>query len=365
MNRWLSLAAGAVLLAVPLLATTDYRMHVANMVGIYVILALGMNLAMGYCGMLNLAIGGLYGVGAYLAALATTQWHLPFPLAVPLAGAAAGALGAVIGLPSLRVRSHYLAMVTMGLGEVLHMIFLNWQKVTRGPEGFAGIPVPTLLGWEVNSEVRWWYVILAVAALMYLLAYRIVHSHVGRAMVAVRDDYIAAAAAGVNVGWYQMVSFALSGLYAGVAGALYAHLVGYISPDSFAFGQTLLVLSMTLVGGLGHLGGSLFGSIFLTVTNEWLRAFEKFQLVFYGALIVVCVVFLPGGVVSLVQRLRALHRPSRAGAPRAAAAGVVAAAGVPSAQGTPEVHGAPRAPGAAGAAGAAGAGPASKEGTVA
>lgn len=316
-RRLAAFAMPPLLLAVPWLSGTDYRLHIANMVGIYTILATGMNLAMGYCGMLNLAIGGLYGVGAYAAALATTQLKLPFLVGV-LAGAAAASLaGAAVGIPSLRVRSHYLAMVTLGLGEVLHMVFLNWVGATRGAEGLSGIPVAEVLGVALDTEARWWYLILAVATGMHLLAWRLVNSHLGRAMVAVRDDYIAAQAAGVSIARQQILAFALSGLFAGVAGALYAHLMNYISPDTFTFNQTLLVLSMTLVGGLGQLGGSVFGAAALTVANEWLRAFEEFQLVVYGALIVVIVLFAPGGMSAPLRRLvgGARARPVRADIP--------------------------------------------------
>lgn len=321
MRRLIGPGLAILLLAVPVLAGTDYRLHIANMVGIYVLLALGMNLAMGYCGMLNLAIGGLYGVGAYTAALLTMKLHLPFLAAVAAGGVLAALVGAALGLPSLRVRSHYLAMVTMGLGEVLHMLFLNWTSVTRGAEGMPGIPIPEVFGFALASEARWWYLILAVAVLFYLLARLLVNSHIGRAMVAVRDDYIAAKAVGVNIAYYQVLSFALSGLFAGVAGGLYAHLVGFVSPDTFAIQQTLFVLSMSLVGGLGHLGGSLFGAAALTVANEWLRAFEEYQLVIYGAIILLMVLFAPGGMWSLGRRFvawrgrrAAVHAERRAAA---------------------------------------------------
>lgn len=292
-----------VLTLLPLGTNSDYKMHIVNMVGIYIILALGMNLAMGYCGQFNLAIGALFGVGAYTSALLTLKFGLSVWIAMPLAGLFTGSIGAIVGLPSMKVRSHYLAIVTIGLGHVINLILINWTNVTQGAMGLSGIPSAQLFGFAFDTEQSFYYVILVVTILLYFLARAIVGSSIGRYFIAIRDDYIAARASGINTGYYQITAFALSAFYAGVAGSLYAHLVTYVSPDSFQFGQTLIVMTTILIGGLGSLGGSILGASMLTVLNEYLRAFEDFQLVIYGLIVLLLVLFLPGGLLSLRERL--------------------------------------------------------------
>ena len=300
----LTFAAVAVALALlPLVLTSNYQQHVINMVGIYAILALGMNLAMGYCGQMNLAQGALYGVGAYTSALTTLKLGIPVWAAIPLSGALAAAIGGLVGLPSMKVRSHYLAIVTIGLGEVINLILINWNSLTQGAMGLMGIPSAAFFGLALDTEESYYYLILIVAILLYLLARAIMASHIGRSFIAIRDDYVAARASGINTGYYQIMAFALSAFYAGVAGSLYAHLISYVSPDSFQFGSTLLIMTMIMIGGLGSLEGSIFGAAVLTVLNEYLRAFQKFQLVIYGAMVLSLVMFLPGGVLSLRDRL--------------------------------------------------------------
>lgn len=304
--KWiLFVAAALLLLAFPRLAQNRYQVHIINMAGIYILISLGLNLAMGYAGQFNLAMGAYWGIGAYTAALLNTRLGLPLWLTLPGAVITTGIAGALIGLPSLKVRSHYLAIVTIGLGEVINIILVNAESVTGGALGIPGIKMPTFFGIPLDSDESYYYVILAFVILGFLIGRQIVKHRLGRTFRAIRDDHVAARAMGINTGYYQILAFAISAAYAGVAGALFAHLNTYISPDIFVFSSTLFVMTMTMVGGMGNLAGSLVGGLALPVLQEYLRVIKDWQLVVYGLAIMGVVLFMPGGVIELTRRLEA------------------------------------------------------------
>jgi len=297
-------------LAFPAFAKSRYQVHIVNNIGIWLLLSLGLNIAMGYGGQFNLALGALWGVGAYTAALLQTNFGIPFWINLPL-GIIAGALvAAFVGLPSFKVRSHYLALVTIALGEAINLVLVNEDNITGGALGINRIAPPSLFGFPINTDERFYYLILIMVVLGYLIGRQIVGHRIGRAFRALRDDFQAARAMGVNTGYYQILAFAISGAYAGAAGVLFAQWNSYISPDIFEFKSALVVLTMILVGGIGDLRGSVVGTVLLLVLNEYLRVFERWQLVGYGVAIMVVVLFLPGGVVELVRRLN-IYRQRR------------------------------------------------------
>jgi branched-chain amino acid transport system permease protein len=290
------------LLAFPAFAKSRYQVHIVNNIGIWLLLALGLNIAMGYGGQFNLALGALWGVGAYTAALLQTRLGFSFWINLPL-GIIAGALvAAFVGLPSFKVRSHYLALVTIALGEAINLFLVNQDELTGGALGINRIAPPVLFGFPLDTDERIYYLILIMVVLGYLIGRQIVGHRIGRAFRAIRDDFQAARAMGVNTGYYQILAFAISGAYAGAAGVLFAHWNSYISPDIFEFKSALIVLTMILVGGIGKLPGSVVGTVLLLVLNEYLRVFERWQLVGYGVAIIVVVLFLPGGVVQLAGK---------------------------------------------------------------
>jgi branched-chain amino acid transport system permease protein len=297
----------AVAAVLPVLAANPYQVHILNLLGIYMILNFGLNIAMGYCGQMNLALAAFWGVGAYASTLLTVDLGLNFWLALPISGLVTAILGALVGLPSLKVRSHYLAIVTIGLAGIINLVLVNEREITRGAIGITNIPSPSVFGFELNDGYRYYYFVLFVVILAYLLARQIVNNRLGRNFVAIRDDHVAAQAMGIDIAYYQILAFAISGFYAGIAGSVYAHMINYVSPDIFAFQSMMFVLTMTLVGGLGSLNGSLIGSL-LAIVHEYLRQFEDFQLVIYGAIVVLCVLFFPGGVVGLAHRVRSWRR---------------------------------------------------------
>jgi branched-chain amino acid transport system permease protein len=308
--KWIFISAVVgFLLVFPAIAKSRYQVHIVNNIGIWLLLSLGLNIAMGYGGQFNLALGALWGVGAYTAALLQTRLGVPFWINLPLSIIAAAVMAALVGLPSFKVRSHYLAIVTIGLGEVINLFLVNQDELTGGALGINRIKPPSFFGFPINTDERFYYLILIMVVLGYLIGRQIVSHRIGRAFRALRDDFQAARAMGVNTGYYQILAFAISGAYAGAAGALFAHWNSYISPDIFEFKSALIVLTMILVGGIGKLPGSVVGTVLLLVLNEYLRVFEKWQLVGYGVAIIVVVLFLPGGVVQLAGKFEDLrHR---------------------------------------------------------
>ena len=312
--KWILIGAVAcLLLAFPAFAKSSYQVHIVNNIGIWILLSLGLNIAMGYGGQFNLALGALWGVGAYTAALLQTRLGVPFWINLPLGIIAGAIMSAFVGLPSFKVRSHYLAIVTIGLGEVINLFLVNQDELTGGALGINRIKPPSLFGFPIDTNERFYYLILIMVILGYLIGRQIVGHRIGRAFRALRDDFQAARAMGVNTGFYQILAFAISGAYAGAAGVLFAHWNSYISPDIFEFKSALIVLTMIMIGGMGSLPGSVVGTVLLLVLNEYLRVFEEWQLVGYGVAIIVVVLFVPGGVVELVRRFENFRQRWSAG----------------------------------------------------
>lgn len=292
-----------VLLAFPLVAPNRYQVHIVNMAGLYILMSLGLNLTMGYCGQINLALGAFMGVGAYAAALLNTQLGVPFWLNLPVGMVLGGVTGALIALPMLKVKSHYLALITIGLAETINIILVNETWLTGGPLGISGIQLPNLFGIPIDGAEGFYYIVLVCVIVGYLAARRITSHRIGRSFVAIRDSEVAARAMGVNVAKYQIMSNSMAGVYCGLAGVLYAHMNTYISPDIFEFKTALFTLTMTMIGGMGSLAGSLVGGLALPLAQEYLRAFKNWQLVGFGFAIMIVVLFMPGGVMGLTRRI--------------------------------------------------------------
>ena len=294
--------AAIFLLVFPLITNSSYQVHILNMCGIYILLSLGLNIAMGYAGQFNLAMGALWGIGGYTAGIINTRLGWPIWVNFPLAMLFAGLVGAFVGLPSLKVKAHYLSIVTIGLGEVINLILVNQEDFTGGVLGISGIKPPIFFGIPLDSDKKYYYLILVIVVLGYLLARQIVAKRVGRSFRAIRDDPLTAQAMGVNIGNYKILAFFISAIFAGAAGALYAHLNAYVSPDIFDYRSTMFIMTMTMVGGMGNLSGSIIGGVLLPILQEYLRAIQNWQLVGYGLIILLVVLFVPGGIIQLVQR---------------------------------------------------------------
>ncbi len=327
--RRLAISLGIVLLlALPLIVRSPYVLFVIELILMYVILAAGLNLPVGLTGQISLCQAAFWGLGAYFSAIVVEKLGISVWAALPLAGAFAGIFGVLIGLATRRVSGDYLALVTLGFGEVVRIVALNWMGLTRGPMGITGIPAPNaiqLFGITLRFDAYepYYYLLLASAGLVLWISYRIINSRVGLAMRSVAGNEIAAESLGVDTSYYKILAFTLSAVYAGCAGSLYVHLVRFVSPESFSFLASVTMLSMVIVGGMGSLIGVVVGSSLLTIVSELLRDLQVWRMILYGLLLTSAMVFMPRGVVGLVRQRLRKSRPPRRAASQAPAAKAV------------------------------------------
>ena len=306
----LALVAGLVLLLIGLVAfKSSYFNQIAITTMIFVILSASLNLITGSAGLLSLGHAAFFGVGAYTAALLSTRFGWPFWLTLPAAGAMAALVGAVVAVPTMRLTSIYFAVATLGIGEMIYVTMLNWVSLTRGPMGVRGIPGITLFG--VEGMVFSLVVTAAVMLAALWVVHRLVHSYYGNSLRALREDDACADAMGIDVGRLKLQSFGVACCLAGVAGALFAHTTGFISPESFRFGESILVLSMVVVGGLGSLYGSIIGAVILTVLPELLRDLGSWRMITVGGVLFFSILFLPRGLVGEVSAIDLIRRQIR------------------------------------------------------
>jgi branched-chain amino acid transport system permease protein len=294
---------GGLLLAIPFLVSSNYLLRLVNLALIFSLLAVSLNIVLGYAGQLALGHAALFGIGAYTAALLTAGGSgVLFWPAFVAAGMTTGVAGLLIGIPTLRLRGHYLALATLGFGEIMRHIFFNWREVTHGMDGIAGIPAPSLGFLQLATDRSFFYLALGVLAVVMVATIRMERSKYGRQLAAIRDAELAAGTTGVNVSGLKIIAFAISAVVAGLAGSLYAHLMTFISPDVFVFDLTAQTLSMVLVGGIGTSWGPILGGVMLTFLPEMLRVSKAYYQLIYGAGIALLVIFLPMGLFGLIRR---------------------------------------------------------------
>jgi branched-chain amino acid transport system permease protein len=306
----------AVLILLPHLMTTDYWKQLLNQALIYVVIVVGYNFVTGDVGQLSMAQQGFFAIGAYTTALLTTNAGWPWWAALIASICVTGFVGAVVGIPTLRVRGQYLIMVTMAFSEIVRLVAVNWGGLTGGASGVTKIPPPSLGGWQFNTKTSVYYLFLVMAIVMILVAWRVRRTKYGRAFLAIRDGELAADVMGLNTTYVKVVAFFLSAVFAGIGGNMFASSFGYISPDTFGLSQTVLILAMLLIGGEGSISGAVVGAIILTYLPELLRFAHSYYLLIYGVLIVLVTLFLPGGVVGYAKKLwNGRIRPKLSGTP--------------------------------------------------
>ncbi|MDA9453935.1 hypothetical protein XI00_06695 [Bradyrhizobium sp. CCBAU 21359] len=310
MRRLFVLGVLAILVALPFAVQNDYFMRLINIGMIYAVLAISLNFVLGYAGQISLGHAGFFGIGAYTAAIITHggSGALFWP-AFLASGLTAGLGGVIIGVPALRLKGHYLAFGTLGFGEIVRIVLYNWREVTRGTDGISGIPSPDLFGFELDTDQKYYFLVLFALSLAIATSYRMQRSKYGREFAAIRDAEMAAGTTGVNVTHMKILAFVISSIMAGLAGALYAHLVGFLSPDTFTFEVTAQVLSMVLIGGMGTVFGPVLGAAFITALPEMLRISKEYYQVIYGAGVALAVLFLPEGLLGLLGRHAAMSVP--------------------------------------------------------
>jgi branched-chain amino acid transport system permease protein len=282
----------------------DYLLHILVITGIYIILALSLNLVVGYTGLASLGHAAFSCVGAYVSALLALNYGVSPWLGLIIGACAAAVLGIIIGAPSLRLKGDYLALATFGLGVIVYSVAKNWVSVTRGPMGLPGIPGFSLFGYQVAAV--WAYLILVVifVILTYLVIGRIVNSPFGRILKSIREDEIAALAMGKNINKYKMIVFVVGAFFAGIAGSLYAHYITFIDPSSFTVMESITILLMVVFGGMGSLSGSFVGAAVLVILPELLRLVgmpssiaAPLRQMIYGLLLVVLMLYRPQGIL--------------------------------------------------------------------
>jgi branched-chain amino acid transport system permease protein len=301
MNKVAMACAGVVALAIPLVIHNDYVLQLLNIGILNALVVLGLNFVTGWTGQINFGQAAFYGLGAYATAIATKS-GLPWIVTPVLSVAIVLVASLVLGLPTLRLRTYYLAMTTIGFGEIVRLIIVYWEPVTGGTSGLRAIPPISLFGISPQGLIQHYYLLLAVLGLGTLVAVRIRHSALGRAMIATKDSEIAAEQSGVDTTRTKLAAFMIGAVYAGLAGCLYASSIRFVSPDSFSGVQAVLLMTMLIVGGMGSIAGAIAGALALTFLPEMLRFLGQWYLVLYGLGVIAVIVLMPGGLAAMMPR---------------------------------------------------------------
>jgi branched-chain amino acid transport system permease protein len=301
----------------PLIDKNTYHLDVMTAVGLYALLAMGLNVVVGFTGLLNLGYAAFFAIGAYAYALLNLHLGWPFWACLPLCGAVSMAFGLAVGAPSIRVRGDYLAITTLGFGEIVRIAANNLDPITGGPNGLLGIDRPEFFGWKFSVGPRpYFYLILFLVAACAFFLFRLLDSKVGRAFVAIREDELAASCMGVPVLKVKLAAFAASSFIAGIAGAFFAAKQTIITPDSFDFVLSVLLLAMVVLGGMGNVWGAALGALALGVLPELLRGFAEYRMLIFGLVMILMMIFRPQGLLGspLARRELKSERAPDAGA---------------------------------------------------
>lgn len=302
-------AAIALLVAAPF-GLKPYGIYLLSLWAVTTIAAIGLNLTLGYAGQISLAQASFVGIGAYTAALLTTQgW--PLWSAFLLAIALCFVIGWLLGYPALRVQHHYLAFVTLSFATLVFLVLRNEEWLTKGVYGISGIPRPAVLGWSTKGPIDYYFFCLGILALVSAATWWLIRSPWGRAFTALRENPIRASSLGVDTRRYTLMAFAIGSALGGVSGVLYAPLVQFIEPTAFALNLSLSLLLMVIVGGSGYFFGPFLGTAVSVLLPEWLRFTEGLYLILYAAFVMGLMAFCPSGLLGLAERLRKPASPTR------------------------------------------------------
>jgi branched-chain amino acid transport system permease protein len=273
-----------------------YVTDVAIICGIYIILALGLNVVVGFAGLLNLGFVAFYAIGAYSYALLNTRLGIGFWSALPISVLVTTAAGFLLAVPSIRLKGDYFALVTLGFGEITRLVLNNWDSLTKGPNGISGIAPPSFFGVSLGRLSYYYYVVLAFVLITIFAMRRVQDSKMGRAWIAIREDEIASSAMGINTIAYKLYSSAFGAFWAGIAGCLFAAKMRFVSPESFTFMESVFILCMVIIGGLGSIAGVIVGAVLLVFLPEVLRGVAMYRMLALGAGLVFLMVFRPQGL---------------------------------------------------------------------
>lgn len=287
----------------PFVFSDPYRLHILILILLSAALASGLNLLLGIAGQISFASAAFYGIGAYTAGILSTRYDTPFLVNLLAAIAVASVVGLILGVPSLRLTGHYLAIATIGFQAMAVAAFLNWTSLTRGPAGIYGIPRAEIFGFAFDTVRKNYFLILALTVLIVAIIARLGQTGIGLQMRAIREDELPARAVGVNLTKVKLLAFILYGAMAGMVGAFYAHYIGSIDPYPFDILLSATILVMVLLGGTGSIPGAIVGAIVLTLLPELTRGLDVTRMVLYGLALILIVFFLPNGLAGIADRL--------------------------------------------------------------
>jgi branched-chain amino acid transport system permease protein len=309
--RWAPALAAAALLGY-VIWSGGYLVAVLGFAAIYAIFVTGLNFFMGYTGQVSFGQNAFAAIGGYTSAVLTATYQWPVLVALPVGVVAAAVLAFAVGYPTLRLRGHYLAMATLALGLIVYEIAVQWQSVTQGYMGISGIPPPGIGKWELGTERQQLVALLVVLAIALAAASRLKHSRLGSALSAIAGSEEAARALGIDVAHYKLIAFVIAAVYAAVAGSLFVHFVGFVSPEVYGLHMVVLGFTMLYVGGIGTIFGPLIGALIISLLPEVFRGFKDYQDLAYGAALILILIYSPKGLSALTQLLPGR---SRAGSP--------------------------------------------------
>jgi len=295
--------------AFPFISST-YQTNIMTTALMYVVLGLGLNIVVGQAGLLNLGYVAFYAAGAYTYALLYYHFGVGFWLALPLGALAATILGILLALPVLRLQGDYLAIVTLGFGEITRIVLENWNEFSFGPSGISGIPRPGLFGVELDmqeAQVYLYFLMIGLCIITIFVVNRLQDSRIGRALLALREDEIACEAMGIDKTRVKLTAFALGSTWAGLVGVIFAAKTTFVNPASFTFLESAMILSIVVLGGTGSIIGIVIGALVLILLPEYLRAFSDYRMLLFGIIMVIMMVFRPQGIVTGVRKTYEFH----------------------------------------------------------
>lgn len=282
--------------------TNDYYRDVMTITGMYVVLALGLNLVVGQAGLLNLGYVAFYAIGAYTYAILSTFYGLSFWPGMALGALVAAGFAVLLGSPTLKLRGDYFAIVTLGLGEITRIVLNNWDTMTGGPNGLANISRPVIAGYTLHTTLDYYYLILAIVIITIFAMHRLISSRIGRAWIAIREDEVAAEAMGINTFRLKLLAFVLGSAWAGLTGVFFAAKMAFVSPESFTFFESVLILCMVVLGGMGSITGIILGAVLLIGLPEVFRDFQDYRMLAFGAALVLMMIFRPQGLLGSMKK---------------------------------------------------------------
>lgn len=273
--------------------------------GIYCLITMGLSLLMGYAGQISLGHAAFFGIGAYVSGILTTRYGLNPWMCMLLGMVAAAVVALVVGAPSLRLRGYYLAMATLAFGIIVNIVFREEIEWTGGPDGMIGIPAMSLMGFEFDTIEKYYYLVWTAVLAVFLFTIRLIQSPAGRALRAIHTSEAASSAMGINISKYKIIVFVYSAVLGSLAGSLYAHYMNFINPSTFDLFFSIKLIIMIALGGMHSIWGALVGTILITFMSlEWLHYFQEYEIIVYGAILIMVIIFLPHGLIGLPETLR-------------------------------------------------------------